>query len=140
MSGDIMVLNDSIVAGKTMEKLNMADSIVTAIAGHADTDMAHTEAADVAKTVAPDLAGLELSKLSAKSVDTHLGRTRSDHSPISIDMCMDLPSRKRILEYLAVRKEHGIILDIVKHSWEEPIIGCPRHVFGKKVIRLLRYI
>ncbi|KAH0769974.1 hypothetical protein KY290_013955 [Solanum tuberosum] len=66
---------------------------------------------------------------------THLSRTCSDHAPLLVKMNFDNTHIIKYFKFLNIWIEHTEFLEIVKHSWNEEVVGNPLFVLHQKIKR-----
>ncbi|KAH9750075.1 reverse transcriptase domain-containing protein [Citrus sinensis] len=67
---------------------------------------------------------------------SHLNRTASDHSPLLLSWDRDSIRGPSRFKFLHVWLKHPGLIDIVRHSWNAPVVGAGMRAFQQKLVRL----
>ncbi|KAH9684247.1 reverse transcriptase domain-containing protein [Citrus sinensis] len=67
---------------------------------------------------------------------SHLNRIASDHSPLLLSWDRDTIRGPSRFKFLHVWLKHLGFFDIVRHSWDAPVIGAGMRAFQQKLVRL----
>lgn len=67
---------------------------------------------------------------------SHLNRTASDHSPLLLSWDRDTIRGPSRFKFLHVWLKHPGLIDIVRSSWNAPVVGAGMRAFQQKLVRL----